>query len=237
MKIMLLILSQEVGMDQRLNEPVPPALEFFDEAGRRVRMGDFFGERPIVLALVYLQCPMLCKQVLQGLRRSLRSISLTQGVDYHVIAASFNPEETPAMAAKQRAEYGWTFLTGKDESIRRLAETVGFRYRYDSESGQFAHAAGIIVLTPEGKVARYLFGIEYPARDLRLALVEASEGKIGTAADQFLLLCYAYDPKSGRYTVAILGWLRVAGIATVIVLAAFILRLARRERRRVDRAA
>jgi protein SCO1/2 len=228
----LLLFQQEVGIDQRLNEPIPSSLSFFDESGRRVRLDDYLGRTPIVLTLVYLRCPMLCRQVLQGLRRSLRSLSLVQGRDYEVLAVSFDPEETLARAAQYRAEFGWTFLTGDEDAIRRLATAVGFRYRQDSATGEFAHAAAIMIVTPEGRLARYHMGIDYPARDLRLSMVEASEGKVGSAADRLLLLCYAYDPSTGRYSMAVLGVLRMAAVMTAVGLCALILVFLRRERRR-----
>jgi protein SCO1/2 len=187
-------------------------------------------DRPVVLALVYYRCPMLCLQVLDGLARALRAVPLAAGRDFAVLVVSFDPRETAADAAKRRAQHpSWRFLTG---DAAPLCEAVGFRARYDERTGQYAHASGVVVVTPDGRASRYFFGIDYAARDLRLALVESGEGRIGSAADRLMLLCYQYDPATGRYGFAILAVLRAAGVVTAGTLAAFILLALRRERRR-----
>jgi len=233
---------REVGIDQKLGQPIPLDLEFADESGRTVKIGDYFGKRPVVLALVYYECPMLCTQVLNGLVGSLEALTFTAGKDFDVVVVSFDPGETPALAAGKRQTYltrygrpgseiGVHFLTGRQAPITALTQAVGFRYAYDEEIDQFAHPAAITVLTPEGRVSRYLYGIEFAPRDLRLALVEATNGKIGTAVDQALLFCYHYDPETGKYGLVIMNVIRLAGIVTVGGLGAFILLNLRRERR------
>jgi protein SCO1/2 len=230
-----------VGLDQRLNEQLPLDLSFHDETGKPVQLRDYFGEKPVVLALVYYQCPMLCTLVLNGLLRSLRALSFTAGTEFTVVTVSFDPRETPTLAATKKATYlheyarsgaeaGWHFLTGEEPAIRRLTQAVGFRYVYDAKTDQYAHASGILVLTPQGRIARYFYGVEYAPRDLRLGLVEASANKIGSPVDQLLLLCYHYDPAAGKYGVLITNVLRLAGVATVLGLGTFMLVMFRRER-------
>jgi protein SCO1/2 len=208
-----------------------------------VTLAEFFGRRPVILALAYYECKTLCPLVLDGLLKSLRTISFSAGNQFSVVTVSFDPRETPAMAAARKekllrryarpgAEAGWHFLTGEEAAIRRLAGAVGFRYAYDAATNQFAHASGIIVLTPQGKVARYFSGIEYAPRDLRLSLVEASANRIGSLVDAVLLFCYRYDPETGRYGVAIMNAIRLAGLATVLSLGAFITVMMRRDRQR-----
>ena len=239
---------REIGFDQKLNQPVPLDTEFVDESGRQVRLGDYFGSKPVVLAFVYYDCPMLCTQVLSAMTSSLNLLSLDAGKDFEVVAVSFDPRETPTQAAARKttalerydrpgAADGWHFLTGTQTAIERLTKAAGFRYVWDEQTQQFAHPTGIIVLTPDGRLARYLFGIDYGPRDLRLALVEASEGTIGTAVDSLVLFCYHYDPMTGRYGLVIMRTLRIAGAATVIAIAAFIGIMIRRERapRRANR--
>jgi len=232
----------EVGIDQKLNEPVPLDLEFRDETGKTVQLRDYFGEKPVVLSLVYYECPMLCTMVLNGLLRSFRALTFDVGKDFTVVTVSFDPRETPALAAAKKKTYiegygrpvaadGWHFLTGDEASIKRLTQAVGFRYVYDEETKQFAHASGIMVLTPQGKLARYFYGIEYAPKDLRLGLVEASAGKVGSPVDQVLLYCYHYDPQTGKYGVVIMNVLRLAGGATVLILGAFMFVMFRRDRR------
>ncbi len=232
---------REVGFDQNLNQQVPLDITFRDEDGRTVRLGDYFGSKPVVLALVYLDCPMLCTQVLNGLASSLGVLSMDVGKDFNVLTVSFDPREKPALAAAKKASYlerykrpgaaaGWHFLTGDQLSIDRLTRAVGFRYVWDPELKQFAHPTGIMVLTPEGRIARYLFGIEYGPRDLRFALIDATHGKIGSAVDQVLLYCYHYDPSTGRYGLVVMRTVRIAGAATVLLLGAFIAIMARKER-------
>lgn len=235
---------RDVGFDQRMGERVPLDLTFRDAEGKTVRLGDYFGERPVMLSLVYFSCPMLCPMTLNGLSASLKALSFDVGEGFDVVVVSFNPAEGPEQAAEAReraihrygragTEDGWHFLTGDAEAIARLTEAVGFRYSYDEERGQFAHGAGLVALTPQGEIARYFFGIEYPPRDLKLALVEAGEGQIGTAVDQIVLYCFQYDPATGQYTWS--AWtflaLRIAGAVTVLSLFAFVLLMLRRERR------
>jgi protein SCO1 len=233
---------REVGFDQNLNQSVPLDLPFKDETDRTVRLGDYFGTKPVVLVLAYYECPMLCTQVLNGLASSLRAQSLDVGKDFQVLTVSFDPREKPALAAAKKAVYmkrydrpgaadGWHFLTGEQPSIDRLTKAVGFRYVWDAQLKQFAHPTGVMVLTPQGKLSHYLFGIEYAPRDLRLALVDASAGTIGTPVDQLLLYCYHYDPETGKYGFAIMGAIRVAGAATVLALGALIVVMVRKERR------
>ncbi len=233
---------EQVAFEQRINQPLPLELTFRDEAGRSVALGDYFGRRPVVLALVYYECPMLCTYVLDGLVRTLRPLSFNPGQDFDVVVVSFNPKETPALAAAKKENYlknygrpgtanGWHFLTGEAESIRRLTEAVGFRYLYDSGTAQYAHASGVVVVTPQGKLFRYFYGIDYPSRDLRLALVEASANKLGTVTDQLLLFCYHYDPTTGKYGLLITRVLQILCLSTVFFLGVFLVTMFRRERR------
>lgn len=233
---------KEVGFDQRLNERVPLDVELQDEEGRTRPLGTYFGTRPVVLAFVYYDCPMLCTQVLSALTSALRVLSLEPGRDFDLVAVSFDPRETPALAAEKKAVFverfgrpsareGWHFLTGSETSIARLTSAAGFRYVWDEPTKQFAHPSGLVVLTPDGRLARYLFGLEYGPRDLRLALVEAAEGRVGSVIDTVLLYCYQYDPAKGRYGLVVMGTLRVAGIVTVLALGAFVTIMLRRERR------
>lgn len=231
---------KEVRYDQRLGEQVPLDLAFRDEAGRPVKLGDYLGRRPILLVLAYYRCPMLCDLVLQGVETGLKPLSLAPGKEFDVIVASIDPEETPALAAAKKQEIlarygrpgtakGWHFLTGPQPSISRLANAVGFRYVTDHERNQFAHAAGIVILTPQGRISRYLLGVEYPARDLRLSFIESAGGEIGSLVDQVLLYCFHYDPAIGRYSAATLNIVRLAAIATVAGLVLLIALLRRRE--------
>ena len=236
---------REVGIDQKLGDRVPFDLVFVDESGRDVRLGDLFRDRPVVLALVYYECPMLCTQVLSGLDGSLTALSFSAGKEFDLLVVSFDPGETPAIAADRRknfinryrrvgSEGGIRFLTGRQESIAKLADAVGFRYAYDEAIDQFAHPAAITLLTGDGRVSRYLYGIEFAPKDLRLGLVEASEGRVGTAVDTLLLYCYHYDPESGKYGMAIMNLIRLAGVLTVVGLGTFIVVSLRRERRVVE---
>jgi protein SCO1/2 len=233
---------REIGFDQNLDQQLPLDAPFKDESGRDVRLGDFFGSRPVVLALVYFNCPMLCTQVMSGLSSSLGVMSLNPGTDFDVVAVSFDPREKPADAAQKKATFlehysrpkdgaGWHFLTGEQPSIDRLTKAAGFRYVWDKDTNQFAHPTGVIVVTPDGRIARYLFGVEYGPRDLRLSLVEASQGKIGSVVDSLLLYCYHYDPMTGRYGIVIMRTLRIAGAATVFGIVTFIVVMVRREKR------
>jgi protein SCO1 len=235
-------MMQGVGIDQNLNAQVPLELTFRDETGQSVRLGQYFREKPVVLALVYYECPGLCDLILNGLTHVMQETSLNVGSDYEVVTVSFNPTETWQLATAKKANYiekynrpgakeGWHFLTGDQASIKTLADTVGFHYNYDPISKQFAHASAIMILTPEGKIARYFYGIEYKPRDFRLGLVEASANKIGTPADQVLLLCYHYDPTTGKYGVMITQITRALGTATVLLLGGFVFIMLRKERR------
>ena len=230
-----------VGIDQKLNGQVPLDLTFRDETGRTVRLGDYFGRRPVILSLVYYECPMMCTLVLNGLVHTMREIPFTAGDQFDVVTVSFNPRDTPALAAAKKRTYlksygragagkGWHFLTGDQASIQALTGAAGFRYAYDPVTQQYAHATTIMVLTPEGRLSRYFFGIEYPARDVRLSLVEASGNKIGSPVDQLLLFCYHYDPVAGKYGFAIMNAMRAAGVATALALGLLVFILFRRER-------
>jgi len=232
---------REIGFDQRIGESIPLDLVFRDERGASVRLADYFGRRPVVLVFAYYSCPMLCTLVVSGLPSALDVLSLQPGSDFEIVTVSFNPADTPASAAEKKAGYlerykktgaagAWHFLTGDPPSIERLTKAAGFRYAWDAETKQFAHPSGVIVLTPDGRLARYLFGIEYGPRDLRYAIVEASEGRVGNAADALLLYCYHYDPMTGRYGFVVMRALRLAGGATVLALCAFIVVMVRRER-------
>ncbi len=234
---------REVGIDQRLGEGIPLDTPFVDEAGRDVRIGDYFGARPVVLALVYYECPMLCTQVLNGLVGSLEALSFTPGREFEVVVISFDPGETPALAAQKKTSYlqrydrdgagpGVHFLTGRQTSVDAVTRAVGFRYAYDAAIDQYAHPAAITVLTPEGRVSRYLFGIEFAPRDMKLALIEAADHQIGSALDQALLFCYHYDPATGTYGFAVMNMVRVAGLLTVGIAGTLIVSSLRRERRR-----
>jgi protein SCO1/2 len=233
---------REIGFDQNLDRQVPLDIPFADEQGHLVRLGDYLGTRPVVLAFVYYDCPLLCTQVLNALASALDVISLQPGADFEVVTISFDPREKPAVAAAKKdlslrryrrpgAADAWHFLTGEQPAIKRATEAAGFRYVWDEGLKQFAHPTGIIVLTPAGRVARYLFGIEYGPRDLRLAIVDASAGKVGSPVDSFLLYCYHYDPMTGRYGLAIMRTMRLAGAATVLALAVFVGVMLRREHR------
>ncbi len=239
---------KQIGIDQKLNAQLPLDAPVRDEAGRTMRLGDLFGKRPVVLAFVYYNCPMLCTQVLNGLVASLNVMSLEAGRDFDVVALSFDARETPAMAAAKKAAYltrykhpnagaGWHFLTADGAAIERLTKAAGFRFKYDERLDQFAHASAIMVATPDGRLARYFYGIEYAPRDLRLGLVEASAGKIGTPVDQILLYCFHYDPSKGKYGWVVVRMIRLAGLATLAVLGFAIWRMSRRRPRPVRTAA
>ena len=239
---------REIGFDQNLDQLVPLDTPLVDEAGHAVRLGDFFGKRPVVLVFAYYDCPMLCTQVINGLSSALGVLSLEPGKDFEIVTVSFDPRDTPATATAKKAVYldrykrpgaaaAWHFLTGDPASITRLTRAAGFRYVWDDQTKQFAHPTGVIVLTSEGRLARYLFGIEYGPRDLRLALVEASAGKVGTPVDALLLYCYHYDPMTGRYGLVIMRAMRIGGAATVFALAGFIFIMLRREKRHGWRSA
>jgi protein SCO1/2 len=234
---------QEIGFDQRLGEQVPLDLAFTDEGGRTLRLSDYFGRKPVVLSLVYYECPMLCTISLNGLAAALEVLSFVPGQEFEVVTVSFDPTEPPVLAAAKKKAYlarykrpgahaGWHFLTGPQESVDALTRAVGFRYVWDEATKQFAHPAGLVVLTPEGRISHYLFGVEYSPKDLRLALVDAAGGRIGSPVDQLLLYCYQYDPQTGRYSAAILNLVRVAGALTILALGGFILTAGRKRRPR-----
>lgn len=234
----------QVEIEQKLDAELPLDLRFTDEDGQSVRLGDFFGERPVILVLAYYECPMLCTMVLNGVLRSINVIDeLFVGRDFDIVAVSIDPEETPELARKKRDHHiskyrhageasGWTFLVGDQPAIDQLADTVGFRYVYDEETGQYAHGSAIMVATPEGRLAKYMYGIDYDPRTLRLALIEAADGKIGTLVDQVILYCFNYNPLEGKYSLAIMTVLRLAAGATIIAIILFVVVSLIRDRRR-----
>ena len=234
---------QGVGIDQRLNQQVPLNLMFRDEAGRLLPLSTYFqGKKPVILALVYYTCPMLCTEILTGLESSLKAVSFNPGQDFEVVSVSFDPKDTPEAAAAKRQMYlrrygrqntanGWHLLTGDEANIKALTDAVGYHYKYDAKTQQFAHASGIMILTPDGKLSRYFYGVEYAPRDLRLGLVEASQDKIGTPVDAILLFCYHYDPATGKYGAVAVKSLRLAGAGFVLVCGAFLVVAFRRDGR------
>ncbi len=235
---------QKIAFDQKLNAQIPLDLRFKDEAGRVVTLGDYFNHgKPVVLTLVYYDCPMLCTLVLNGLAGAMKGMSLEPGRDYELVTVSFNPRETAQLAAEKKKSYigryghseaasAWHFLTGDQPSIERLTRAVGFHYVHDPATGQYAHATGLMIATPDGRLAKYLYGIEYSPRQLRMALVDASAGRIGTPVDRILLYCYHYDPATGKYGLVILNVIRLGGVVTLVALGSFILVMVSRERRR-----
>lgn len=235
-------LPGKVALDQKLDTQLPLDLMFRDESGRVVRLGQYFRrDRPVLLNFVYYNCPMLCPMALEGLTSSLTELKFDIGDQFDVVTVSIDPRDTPAMAAERKERYvkrygrmsantGWHFLTANESAIRKLADAVGFRYAYDIQANQFAHATVLIVLTPTGRVSRYLYGFEYKPRDLRLSLVEASANKIGTPTDALLLMCYHYDAATGKYGRSAMNFVRAGGVATVLGLAGFIFVMVRRER-------
>lgn len=236
---------RDIGIEQRLSEQVPLALSFRDETGRSVRLGDYFGKRPVFISLVYYDCPKLCNLVLNGLVGGLRTLPFTVGKEFDVVTVSFDPSEDAADAVKKKEvvmhDYGrrdatvaagWHFLTGDQASIDALANAVGFKYTFDTATNQYAHASGVMLTTPEGKLSHYFYGIEYAPRDLKFGLVEASDGKIGSAVDKLTLYCYHYDPTTGKYAPVIMNIMRLTGILTVLGLVVLISLLHRRRRRR-----
>ena len=217
-----------VGIDQKLNQQVPLNLIFRDEAGRPVPLSTFFHGKPVLLALVYYECPMLCTQILNGVASSLKAVSFDPGRDFEVVSVSFDPKDTPEIAAAKKQSYvrrygrpntanGWHFLTGDPANIKALTDAVGFHYKYDPATGQFAHASGIMILTPDGRLSRYFYGVDYAPRDVRLGLVEASANKIGNPVDQILLFCYHYDPSTGKYGAVAINSIRAAGAGFVLI--------------------
>lgn len=233
----------EVGIDQRLDEQIPLDLTFRDEGGKGVKLAEYFHSKPVILSLVYYRCPMLCTQVLNGMVETFKILKFTAGTEFEVVTVSIDPSEQPELAAEKKEQYveeygrsgvadGWHFLTGDSASISQLAKAVGFRYVYDPNSKQFAHGAGIMVATPQGKLARYLYGIEYGAKDLQFGLMEAAKNKIGSPVDKILLLCYHYDPATGKYGLMVTNLLKAGGILVVLILGGFIFINVRRDRRR-----
>ncbi|MEK6299437.1 MAG: SCO family protein [Acidobacteriota bacterium] len=232
-------LLEGVGIDQKLDEQLPLDLVFKDESGASVRLGDYFGKRPVVLSLVYFNCPMLCNQVLNGLTGSMDTLSFDIGKEFEVVTVSFDPREGPELARDKKETYikwykrpgsadGWHFLTGEKHEIDKLAAAIGFRFRYDPATNQFAHASGIMLATPQGRLARYFYGIEYAPRDLKLGLIEASENKIGSPVDKLLLYCYHYDPAAGKYGPVVMNMIRLGGAATMIGFVAMLFWMRRR---------
>jgi protein SCO1 len=230
---------KNVAVEQRLNEQIPPHLVFRDETGQMVRLGDYFGKRPMILNLVYYQCPMLCGEVLSGLESALRVLKFDIGKEFDVLTISFDPRETPEMASTKKAEFlkrykragaeqGWHFLTGPQESIAALTKVAGFQYEFIEKTGQFAHATAILILTPGGRISQYYYGVEFAPKDLRLGLVQASDNRIGTVVDQVLLYCYHYDPATGKYSAIITRIVRLSAIATILVIGAMFVALSRR---------
>jgi protein SCO1 len=234
-------LLQNVGIEQHLDAQVPPDLAFVDDVGNPVKLGDYFGRKPLILNLVYFNCTMLCGQELAGLASAMRLIKFDVGNEFDVITVSFDPRETPAMAAAKKKDYlgrygranaarGWHFLTGQAPAIDALTRAVGFQYQYESKTNQYAHATAIMVLTPQGRISRYLYGVDFPPKDLRLALVEASQEKIGNPVDAVLLYCYHYNPETGKYGAVIGNILRLAGALTILIIGGMLLILWRLDR-------
>lgn len=234
-------LLEGVGVEEQLEVKLPLDLELFDSSGRKVRLGDYFdGEKPVILTLNYSDCPMLCNLQLNGLVEGLRGLDWSAGEEFEIVTISLDPKESPKRAAETQARYeqvygrnsgGWHFLTGPETNIKTLAATVGFHYRYVEERREYAHAAALILSTPDGRVARYLYGVQYPAATLRFGLLEASKGRIGGAVDRILLYCFHYDPEEGRYTPVVTNVMRIGAGGSALILAAFIARLFLREKR------
>jgi protein SCO1/2 len=232
---------REVAFDQRLGAQAPLDLQFRDESGRAVTLADYFGTRPVILNFIYLKCRDLCPLLLDGVVRSLRALSFDAGNQFDVLTVSFDPADTAALAQAKRQDMlgrygrpsaagGWHFLTGDEADIHKLTEAVGFRYHYDQQTGEFAHATGIMLLTPAGKVSRYYYGIDFSPRDLRLGLIEAADAQIGTPIDQLLLFCFHYNPVTGKYGLLVSNLIRGAGVLTVLLIAGFVIVMLRRER-------
>jgi len=230
---------KNVGISQNLNTQLPADLQFTDEMGRQVQLGDYFGKKPMILNFVYFSCPMLCGEELNGLESSLRVLKFDAGKEFDVLTVSFDPRDTPEAAAAKKsvtlkrykrpsAEQGWHFLVGKSDAIEAITKAAGFQYEFDEKSGQFAHTTAIMILTPEGKIAQYYYGIEYSPKDLRLGLVDASQNKIGNVVDELLLYCYHYDPEKGKYSATIMRVMRLGGVVTMLFLGTFLFLMMRR---------
>ena len=242
---------RDVRIEQKLNQELPLDLVFRDEHGQEVKLGKYFGQKPVVLALVYYDCPMLCTQILNGMVTSFRVLPFQIGKEFDVVTISFDPRETAALAATKKKVYidylpdkmqegannGWHFLTGDPANIERIADAVGFRYRYDEATKQFAHASAIMVATPEGKLSHYFYGVNYSARDLRFGLIEASQHKIGSVTEQLSLYCYMYDPATGKYGAAVMRVLRITGVVTLLGILGMILLLKPRSRQQIPGSA
>jgi protein SCO1 len=224
---------ENVGIEQHLDAQVPPDLTFRDDTGTTVKLGDYFGHKPLILNLVYYNCTMLCGEALAGLASAMRLVKFDVGKEFDVVTVSFDPRETPEMAAAKKIDYvkrygranaaaGWHFLTGQPDSINALTKVVGFQYQYDPKTNQYAHATAIMVLTPQGRISRYFYGVDFPPKDLRMGLVEASQGKIGNAVDAVLLYCYHYDPETGKYGAMVANILRLAAAATILFMGIFL---------------
>jgi protein SCO1 len=224
---------ENVSIEQHLDAQVPPDLTFRDETGAAVKLGDYFGRKPLILNLVYYNCTMLCGEALAGLASAMRLVKFDVGNEFDVVTVSFDPRETPEMAAAKKKDYvgrygrpnaaaGWHFLTGRPDSINALTKAVGFQYQYDAKTNQYAHATAIMVLTPQGRISRYFYGVDFPPKDLRMGLVEASQGKIGNAVDAVLLYCYHYDPETGKYGAMVANILRLTAAATILFMGAFL---------------
>lgn len=237
----------EVGIEQRLNEQIPLDLKFTDERGSVVELGKYFHTKPVIISLVYYRCPMLCTQVLNGMVQTFKTLTFTAGKEFEIVTVSIDHRETNAMAADKKETYvteyarpgvaeGWHFLVGDSLSIARLADAVGFKFVYDVPTQQFAHASGIMVATPQGKLARYLYGIEYGARDLTFSLMEAAKEKIGSPVDKLLLLCYHYDPTTGKYGMVVANLLRAGGALTMLIVGGYIWYNMRRERKKIQQS-
>jgi len=232
---------ENVGIEQHLDTQVPADLAFVDETGRAVKFGDYFGRKPLILNLVYYTCPMLCGETLAGLTGSMKAIKFDVGKEFDIVTVSFNPRETPEMAAAKKKEYlerygrpgaaaGWHFLTGPPESIDALTKAVGFQYQYDPRINQYAHATAIMLLTPQGRISRYFYGVEFAPKDLRMGLVEASQEKIGNAVDQILLYCYHYNPAAGKYGAVVANMLRLGAAVTIVFVGGLVIVLLRLEK-------
>jgi protein SCO1 len=231
-----------VTFAQRLNEKLPLDAQFKDEAGRTVALGDYFGTKPVVLAFVYYQCPMLCSQVMNGISSALKVVPFTPGEEFDVVLVSFDPRDTPEAAnAKKRAHLahwssestaaGWHFLTGDADTIRRVTSAAGFTYTWDEKTGQFAHVSGVLTVTPDGRLSRYFYGVEYSPKELRLALVESGEGRIGSPVEELLLYCFQYDPTSGRYGLVVMNLVRLGSLLTMAGILTFVFVMRRRDPR------
>ena len=239
---------KDVGIHQQLNHQVPLDLQFKDDSGKTIKLGDYFGHgKPVILNLVYYQCPMLCGESLIGLSSTLRMLKLNMGDDYDVVTVSFDWRETPDLAQKKKAAYverygrdgatfGWHFLTGDEKNVKALAGAVGFHFKWDEKTNQWAHAPAIMIVTPQGRLAQYYYGVEYPPKDVRLGLIEASQNHIGNLVDEVLLYCYHYDPRTGKYGAVITNIMRLGGVVTMVLLGGFLIVMFRRERKGVPTA-